>query len=67
MRILLTREQIKLVSDFCTDVAKGLTLAGILGQALTEVESAIVRTLGSAAILILGFIFLYIGVRLRKI
>lgn len=66
MRILLTSEQLKFVSDFFGDVAKGLTLAAVLGQSFANIESIYTRTFGSLIILGLSFVFLYAGVLLRK-
>ncbi len=66
MKILLTKDQLKLVSDFCADVAKGLMLAAVLGQTFVNIESIITRTFGSLIVLGLSFLFLYAGVLLRQ-
>ena len=66
MRILLTGPQLQVISEFCVDVAKGLMLAGILGQGFANAESVFTRAIGSLLIVFLSFVFLYAGVLLRK-
>ena len=66
MRISLNSSQIQAISDFNLDVAKGLMLAGILGQGFTTIESSLVRVLGSIMVLMTSVAFLYFGVQLRK-
>lgn len=66
MRILLNSSQLQAVSDFSLDVAKGLMLAGILGQGFTSIESIQFRIFGSILIVVMSFMFLYFGVQFRK-
>lgn len=66
MRILLTTSQFDAISEFCIDVAKGLMLAGILGQGFANIASIFVRIFSSVLILLLSFAFLYVGVLLKK-
>lgn len=66
MKILLTKDQLKLVSDFCADVAKGLLLAAVLGQSFADAKSIFAKTFGSLIVLSVSFVFLYTGVLLRE-
>lgn len=65
-KILLNTSQINAVSDFDIDVAKGLMIAGVLGQEFTLTESYIVRILSSIAIMFMSLGFLYFGVQLKR-
>ncbi len=65
-KFLLNTSQTEAVSDFSIDVAKGLMLAGILGQGFINVNTGFAKTVSTIGIIAMSLMFLYFGVQLRK-
>ena len=65
-KFLLNTSQTEAVSDFSIDVAKGLMLAGILGQGFINVNTGFAKTVSTICIIAMSLMFLYFGVQLRK-
>lgn len=66
MKVVLNKNQLILISEFCGDVAKGLMLAGILGQGIETNSEPIVKITLSLSLVFLSLIFLRFGIELRK-
>lgn len=66
MNLGFNREQIKDLSNFSTDVAKGLMLAGVLGQGFDFLDTFKTRIIVSIYFIILSLIFLWFGIELKK-
>jgi len=66
MRISLSSGQAEVLSGFCSDVAKGLMLAGILGQGFVSLESVVSRVIASFLTILLSFFFLFFALRLKE-
>lgn len=62
----LKSSQLKVLSDFCSDFAKGLALAAVIGQGFVGEVSGLVRVIFSLVWSSLACIFLYFAVYLAK-
>ncbi len=65
MTITLNKSQLKLLANYCNDIAKGLTLAYLLGSAITGKPPVIAIAATIHATLTVGLL-LAIGVTLLK-
>jgi len=66
VEIRLKKEQLEILADFCNDVAKGLMLAGLLGQAFTERGSVYLKVVGPGLSIIFSVIFLYSAILIKR-
>jgi hypothetical protein len=64
--IILSREQIKIIANFCNDIAKGIFLSTVINLALSADNVFMVRILVSIFGLILSSIFLSLAVYYSK-
>lgn len=55
-----------ILSEFCNDVAKGLMIAGILGQAVVITDSTFSKIIISAIVIIVSCLFLTFSVLLSN-
>lgn len=62
----MNSSQLQAVSDFSLDVAKGLMLAGVLGQGFDFLDTLKTRIIVSIYFIILSLIFLWFGIELKK-
>ena len=66
MKVSLTPSQLKTLSEFTNDVAKGLMLAGLLGQTVVSLNSVAIRVVASSFVILLSLLFLNFSLLLGK-
>lgn len=57
--------QYKLLSNFCNDIAKGVMLAGLLGQGVFSLPTLTTRIVVSTFAFLFAFVMLYFAIYFR--
>lgn len=63
---LTNLNKFKILSEFCNDVAKGLMIAGILGQTIIISNDLYIKVIVSVIVIVSSLIFLYFSVLLSN-
>ncbi|TSC93565.1 MAG: hypothetical protein CEN91_211 [Candidatus Berkelbacteria bacterium Licking1014_85] len=62
----LQTEQLKTLSNFCNDIAKGLFLYSLIGQGFLDKFNILPQGIGILSGILLSLLFLYVAIILMK-